>query len=396
MKQTGPCPFRDCRFKSNVHSTYNSHKCREHQNASDYDVSVVVPNQSSHLNISFQFQSKRRAPHPAVSNSLSYLHAQSTWTKQYNYSFPFTVVQMATPDVLNLRVILDEVNAENLNLHSRPETVNALILELEKNLDLNYDFRLQFQDPEFDNVLCNLVNIEDLPSIATVTVVKIIELDLSSASTDDTVLLSDNTESPERLCRWPEVFVVPTFSYEVEFALREGNCAFEKVNAGKCSSSNLEGASPRANIKRPRRGEVQFLHNYPRGENKDTLETRRMEMLEEFKKMPTDRDMVLVHQHMQCTFPLRREEIVTLAPPIAELKDRWPALFSEAQLYGEFHRITNQSLQYSFFTVLDKNTPQLLKLYKERKTGAFGEKMADLLMAYDEQLKTSLCVKGQE
>ena len=57
-----------------------------------------------------------------------------------------------------------------------------------------------------------------------------------------------------------------------------------------------------------------------------------MEMLEEFKKTPTDRDMVLVHQHMQRTFPLRREEIVMLAPPIAGLKDRWPALFSEAQV----------------------------------------------------------------
>ncbi|XP_056266429.1 uncharacterized protein LOC130190815 isoform X2 [Pseudoliparis swirei] len=115
-----------------------------------------------------------------------------------------------------------------------------------------------------------------------------------------------------------------------------------------------------------------------------------MEILEEFKKMPANRDMVLVHQHMQRTFPLRREEIVTLAPPIAELKDRWPALFSEAQLYGEFHRIINQSLQYSFFAALDKNTAKLLKLYKERKTGAFGEKMADLLMAYEEQDKNDI------
>ena len=54
---------------------------------------------------------------------------------------------------------------------------------------------------------------------------------------------------------------------------------------------------------------------------------------------------------------------------------------------GEFHRITNQSLQYSFVAALDKNTPQRLKLYKERKTGAFGEKMADLLMGYDEQVR---------
>ncbi|XP_071373622.1 uncharacterized protein [Centroberyx affinis] len=162
------------------------------------------------------------------------------------------------------------------------------------------------------------------------------------------------------------------------------------VNAGKRSSSNPEGAASRANIKRPRRGEVNFLPNYPRGENKDTLETQRLQMVEEFKKTLADRDMMLVHQHMQRTFALRREEIVNLAPPIAELQDRWPALFSEAQLYGEFHRITNQNLPFSFFAALDRNAPQLLKLYKQRKTGAFGEKMADLLMAYEEQDKNDI------
>ncbi len=35
---------------------------------------------------------------------------------------------------------------------------------------------------------------------------------------------------------------------------------------------------------------------------------------------------------MQRTFALRREEIVNLAPPVAELKDRWPAVFCEAQV----------------------------------------------------------------
>lgn len=79
----------------------------------------------------------------------------------------FLAVQMATPDVLKLRVVLDEVNAERLNLLSRPETVNALILELKNKMNLNYDFHLQFQDPEFGNALCNLVSIEDLPSKAT-------------------------------------------------------------------------------------------------------------------------------------------------------------------------------------------------------------------------------------
>lgn len=60
------------------------------------------------------------------------------------------------------------------------------------------------------------------------------------------------------------------------------------------------------------------------------------------------------------------------------------------QLYSEFHRITNQNLPYSFYAALDKYTPQLLKLYKKRKTGSFGEKMEDVLRAYEEQVKTFL------
>lgn len=324
---------------------------------------------------------------------------------------------MEVTDILKLRVILDDINAERPILPSRPETVNAVIYEVKTKLNLSYDFRLQFQDPEFDNALCNLVNIEDLPSRATVKVIRLVESDLSSTSTDDTVLLSDNTDSPERLCRWPEVFVVPAFSYEVDYALREGNSAFEKkgemlrltrdqkhnildvmaaemyrhkaypsskqidkaaealvnkhpclkengsrtgyegwknslrfkmgnyrtklsragmkdvaVNAGKRSRTNPKGAASRTNIKRPKRGEVNFLPNYPFGETKDTLETMRLEIVEEFKKTSSERDMLLIHQYMQRTFALRREEIVNSAPPIAELKDRWPAIFCEAQV----------------------------------------------------------------
>ncbi|XP_062865607.1 uncharacterized protein LOC134328441 [Trichomycterus rosablanca] len=382
-------------------------------------------------------------------------------------------VQMATP--LKLRVILDDVNAEKLILPSRPESVNDLILKVKNNLKLTHDFRLQFQDPDFDHALCNLVNIEDLPSKATIKIVRIVEYDLSSTSTDDTVMLSDNTDSSEHLSGWPDVFVVPTFSYEVEFSLKEGNCAFEKegkflrltqdqkhsilegmaaeiyrhkaypsgeqirkaaealvskhpclrergsitgydgwknslrfkmgnyrtklsrvgvkdvaVNAGKRSRSNPEALASRSNIKRPRRGEVNFLPNYPSGENKDTLETMRLEMVEEFKKTIAERDMILIHKHMQRTFALRHEEIVNSAPPITELKDRWPALFCEAQLYSEFHRITNPNLPNFFFAGLDKYTQQLLKLYRQKTTGVFGEKMAHLLRAYEEQDKNDI------
>lgn len=138
---------------------------------------------------------------------------------------------MEATGILKLRVILDKDNAEKLILPSRPNSVQALIDEIKCRLNFNFDFRLQFHDPDFDNALCNLVKIEDLPAIASVKVVRLVELDRISTSTDDTILQTDSTDtidSPERISRWPEVFIVPPFSYEVEHVLREGNAAFDK------------------------------------------------------------------------------------------------------------------------------------------------------------------------
>ncbi|CAL8233956.1 unnamed protein product [Arctogadus glacialis] len=64
------------------------------------------------------------------------------------------------------------------------------------------------------------------------------------------------------------------------------------------------------------------------------------------------------------------------------------ALISE--LYLEFHRITNQNLPYSFFSELDKYTSQLLKLYKKKTTGRFGEKLQQVVTAYEEQDKNNI------
>ncbi|MEQ2189391.1 hypothetical protein GOODEAATRI_024828 [Goodea atripinnis] len=138
---------------------------------------------------------------------------------------------MDATEILKLRVILDNDNAERLILPSRPSSVQALIDEIKSRLNLTFDFRLLFHDPDFDYALCNVVVTEDLPGTASVKVVRLVELDQISTSTDDTVILAgstDTTDSPERISRWPEVFIVPIFSYEVEHALRKGNAAFEK------------------------------------------------------------------------------------------------------------------------------------------------------------------------
>ncbi|XP_038129287.1 uncharacterized protein LOC119775391 [Cyprinodon tularosa] len=385
---------------------------------------------------------------------------------------------MEAKESLKLRIILDTDNAERLILSSRPSSVQALIDEIKTRLKLTFDFRLQFHDPDFDNALCNLVKIEDLPGTASIKVVRLLDLDRISTSTDETILLTDSTDatdSPERSGRWPDVFIVPTFSYEVEHVLREGNAAFEKegkvirlprdqkhnileimgeeiyrlnaypsstqigkaaealvrkhpclkeknsdtgwegwknslrhkignqrkklakagikdvaVNSGKRSRTNPEGAAPRANIKRPRRGEVNFLPSYPSGETRESLETRRLEMVQEFQKTSAERNIPLIHQHMMSTFALRREEIITTSPPVSELKERWPAIFNETQLYCEFHRITNQHLPHAFYAALDEYAPQLIGLYKRKKTGRIGEKMDQLLLAYEEQDKNDI------
>ncbi|MED6272209.1 hypothetical protein CHARACLAT_027815, partial [Characodon lateralis] len=142
-------------------------------------------------------------------------------------------IQMDATGILKLRVILHNDNAEKLIFHylSGPSSVQALIDEIKSRLKLTFDFRLQFHDPDFDNALCNLVVIEDLPGTASVKVVRLVELVRISTSTDDTIILTDSTDttdSPERISRWPEVFIVLIFSYEVEHVLREGNAAFEK------------------------------------------------------------------------------------------------------------------------------------------------------------------------
>lgn len=44
LKEMVPCPFRACNFQTNIYSSNNAHRCREHQHSKDYDVAAVVQN----------------------------------------------------------------------------------------------------------------------------------------------------------------------------------------------------------------------------------------------------------------------------------------------------------------------------------------------------------------
>lgn len=96
----------------------------------------------------------------------------------------------ASDSTLKLRVIIDPTSTRKVVLPSRPETLSDLLLNLKTNLNVSYDFRLQFEDPEFENALCDLENIDDLPSKATVKLIKTLELDIYSTDTEETELAS--------------------------------------------------------------------------------------------------------------------------------------------------------------------------------------------------------------
>ncbi|XP_046727977.1 uncharacterized protein LOC124400302 isoform X2 [Silurus meridionalis] len=85
---------------------------------------------------------------------------------------------------------------------------------------------------------------------------------------------------------------------------------------------------------------------------------------------------------MDQTFPLRRREIVETEPLVKTLKERWPALFSERQVYAKFNRIATTNLENDFFDALDCFTPRFVHIFKSKK-GSVEEKLAEIVQQVD-------------
>lgn len=77
---------------------------------------------------------------------------------------------------------------------------------------------------------------------------------------------------------------------------------------------------------------------------------------------------------MAKTFSYRRLEVVSGSPAAEDFKERWPALFCEAEIQEEFWRLTTISLEQSFMNRLDAYTPKMITLMK-LKGGVVGTKL---------------------
>lgn len=108
--------------------------------------------------------------------------------------------------------------------------------------------------------------------------------------------------------------------------LREAGCNEVNVNRKR----GQDGDEGRFTLKKPKRGEVNHVPDYPDGQDADTLEEQRLALVDEMKKKR--RDAGLIRQKMQLTFSLRRKEIIEVQPMVSEVQARWPALFSEDEV----------------------------------------------------------------
>ncbi|RXN37812.1 sterile alpha motif domain-containing 3-like isoform X2 [Labeo rohita] len=155
--------------------------------------------------------------------------------------------------------------------------------------------------------------------------------------------------------------------------LRRLGCPEVTVNA--LTHKPESKCSPAYGVKKPKKAEVNYCPTYPAGETPETLEEIRVALLSEVKKRNNEHKLAAM---MDKTFALRRQEVVSEAPMIADFKMRWPALFNVREVSTEFKRITTIHLQSKFFSELDVHSANLMKAYA-KKGGVQGKQIKTIM-----------------
>lgn len=116
------------------------------------------------------------------------------------------------------------------------------------------------------------------------------------------------------------------------------------------SKRRADGETTQFVLKRPKRGEIKHCPDHPNDQDEASLEEQRLLLVEASKKARVDES--LIKAKMDMTFSLRRKEVVDKQPMVAELKDRWPALFFKDQVGVAVNAFKNYNGYKQFFTGL--------------------------------------------
>ncbi len=142
-----------------------------------------------------------------------------------------------------LRVILSPDNIRKISVPT-PYSVEELSTILCENLQIERGFTVQYEDPDFNNQLCNLHDISELPPekatlrlhwelLLTPISVHSEVTDAPSDEASTCVQESTSSDSAQassllRSEQWPSKFPIPCFSYDVELKLQKANEEYQK------------------------------------------------------------------------------------------------------------------------------------------------------------------------
>ncbi|XP_026053336.1 uncharacterized protein LOC113039609 isoform X2 [Carassius auratus] len=176
--------------------------------------------------------------------------------------------------------------------------------------------------------------------------------------------------SPDGCSSWKHSLKFKMGNYRTK--LRKAGCVEVGVNGGKTGGPGMAAKG----LKRPKRSEVNYLPEHPEGQNEVSLEAVRQLLVEEMRKV--NPSGTFIASKMDLTFSMRRHEIVDAETPVKTLMERWPALFTERQVFAEFNRIVTTDLQSNFYGAVDRYTPRFVTIFKSKK-GTVGEKLNELM-----------------
>ena len=166
-------------------------------------------------------------------HSVSILHACLIW--------PFMSFLCHDLGTMRFRVILAPDDIRRLHIECLPDTLDAFIDILKRELRLDGTLIVQFEDPSFGNELCNLTSMSDLTE--EMTTLKVFQKHDPESSNDQDTLnddqLSDSTldtaslpstssgeSTPKRSGHLPDPFIIPKFPTDIELRLQRGNEAY--------------------------------------------------------------------------------------------------------------------------------------------------------------------------
>lgn len=146
-------------------------------------------------------------------------------------------------ETLLLQVVPSSREARGIQLPEVPTFEGQLIDILRERLELQGDFSLQFEDPDFGNALCNLTAMSELPAERAVLHImwncdsSPLNQSTSSVPSQDTLSVHSEDFRPS----WTDsIHFLSPFSYNVELKLCKANDAYQKSKKGLAVTRDMK------------------------------------------------------------------------------------------------------------------------------------------------------------